>query len=163
MQSNPVNASPTKARPFEAQLSDFEARTARAKAMGGPEKLALRKAQGVLNARERIAHLVDPGTFLETGLFGTSTRPESRDRSPADGKVSGFAKVDGRDVALVSNDFTVMGASSAATNGRKIGHLKQAATKCGLPMIFFGESTGARMPDVMGAVSAGRLSASVRT
>lgn len=144
-----------KTQPFAAELSDFEARSARAKAMGGPDKLARRKAEGVLNARERIDYLVDPGSFLESGLFATSTRPEMRDRSPADGKVAGFAKVDGREVALVSNDFTVMGASSGASNGRKVGHMKEVAKKNGLPMVFFGESTGARMPDVMGAVGMG--------
>jgi acetyl-CoA carboxylase carboxyltransferase component len=52
---------------------------------------------------------------------------------------------------VVSNDFTVMGASSATVNGRKVGHVKDLATRRGLPMVFLGESTGARMPDVMGA------------
>ena len=142
-------------QPFARELAEFEARTGRAKAMGGPDKLTKRKAEGVLNARERINHLVDPGSFFESGLLATSTRPEMRDRSPADGKVAGFAKIDSRDVAVVSNDFTVMGASSGASNARKIGHMKEVAMKRGLPMVFLGESTGARIPDVMGAVGMG--------
>lgn len=105
----------------------------------------------MLNARERIDWLADPGTFLETGLFATSNRPEARDRSPADGKIAGYVKLDGRDVAVVSNDFTVMGASSSSVNTAKVGHVKGVATRRGLPMVFLGESTGARMPDVMGA------------
>lgn len=144
-----------KARPFAAELAEFETRTARAKGMGGAAKLAGRKAEGLLNARERIDYLVDPGSFLETGLFATAPRPEVRDRSPADGKVTGFAKIDGRDVALVSNDFTVMGASSSAINSRKMGHVKDVAKKNGMPMVYFGESTGARMPDTMGALGIG--------
>ena len=130
-------------------MSTYDARKARALAMGGPEKLARRKTQGVLNVRERVARLLDPGTFIESGLFGAS--PADPGRSPADGKVAGFGRIDGRDCAVVANDFTVMGASSAATNGRKIGHMKRVATSRGLPIVFLGESSGARMPDHMGA------------
>ena len=139
--------------PFEKELAEFEARRARALAMGGEKKLAERKQQGVLNARERIDYLADDGTFLESGLFAASLRPEARDKSPADGKVAGYAKVDGREVVVVSNDFTVMGASSSEVNISKVGHVKKVATGRGLPMVFLGESTGARMPDVMGAAA----------
>jgi methylmalonyl-CoA decarboxylase subunit alpha len=138
---------------FEKQKAEFEARRAKALSMGGEHKLAERKAQGVLNARERIAVLADEGTFLESGLFAVSRRPEAREKSPADGKVTGYAKIDGREVAIVSNDFTVMGASSSEVNTSKVGHVKKVATTRGLPMVFLGESTGARMPDVMGAAS----------
>jgi acetyl-CoA carboxylase carboxyltransferase component len=130
---------------------EHAARTAAARAMGGEAKLAKLRERGLLNARERIDRLVDPGSFLEFGLFAQSIRPDTRDRSPADGKISGLGRIEGREVAIVSNDFTVMGASSAAVNGRKVGHVKDLATRRGLPMVFFGESTGARMPDVMGA------------
>lgn len=138
---------------YEKELAEFEARRHQALSMGGEQKLAERKAQGVLNARERVARLADPGTFLESGLFGVSKRPETRAKSPADGKIAGFAKVDGREVVIVSNDFTVMGASSSDVNTAKVGHVKKVATKRGLPMVFLGESTGARMPDVMGAAA----------
>ena len=136
----------------------YEAMKAKALAMGGPEKIARRRAAGVLNVRERVDKLLDPGSFIESGLFGSSaTRPEDRDRSPADGKIAGFGKIDGRDCAVVANDFTVMGASSSATNGRKIGHIKRVATSRGLPIVFLGESAGARMPDHMGSRGMGSL------
>lgn len=136
----------------DAVLLEYEARRSRATAMGGPEKLAKRKTAGILNARERIAHLCDTGSFIESGLFGTSSsNPADRDRTPADGKIAGFGRLDGREVAIAANDFTVMGASSSATNGRKLGHLKRVATQRGLPMVFLGESSGARMPDHMGS------------
>lgn len=131
--------------------ADYEARRQRALAMGGPAKLARRREQGVLDARERIERLFDPGTFIESGLFATSAVPEDRDRSPADGKIAGFGKVEGREAAVVANDFTVMGASSATTNARKMGHIKRVATQRGMPLVFLGESSGARMPDHMGA------------
>lgn len=126
-------------------------RRAQALAMGGAEKLARRKQEGVLNARERLDMLLDEGSFVESGLFARSIRPEMRDKSPADGKVAGFGTVDGRRVAVVSNDFTVLGASSSAINGKKIRHVKRAAQHGGMPLVFLGESAGARMPDRMGA------------
>ncbi len=138
--------------PFGRALQAFEEQRAKALAMGGPEKLARRKAAGILNARERIAYLCDPDSFIESGLFGASvSNPADRHRTPGDGKIVGFGRVDGRDVAIGANDFTVMGASSSATNGRKLAHLKRVATQRGLPIVFLGESSGARMPDHMGA------------
>ncbi|MDB5810159.1 MAG: Methylmalonyl-CoA carboxyltransferase [Betaproteobacteria bacterium] len=140
---------------FEEHLKELAARQQRALAMGGEEKLAQRKAQGVLNARDRIARLFDPGTFLESGMLAVSNRPEDRHTTPADGKVGGFGRVNGREAGVLANDFTVKGASSANINIKKLKHLKNTAKKRGVPMVFLGESTGARMPDVMGASSIG--------
>ena len=147
--------------PFEGRRqkieADFAQREAKAKAMGGPEKLAKRAKPGVLNARERIERLFDAGTYIESGLFTTSANAPDRDKSPSDGKIAGFGKIAGREAAVVSNDFTVMGASSGATNGRKIAHMKRVATERGLPLVFLGESSGARMPDHMGSRGMGTL------
>ncbi len=132
-------------------LKQLEEKNAEALAMGGKQKLAERKAQGVLNARERIERLTDPGSFIETGRLARSHRAEVRHKTPADGKVAGFAKIAGREVALVSNDFTVLGASSSVINMKKVRHVKQVACKRGMPLVFLGESSGARMPDRMGA------------
>lgn len=137
--------------PFAPLLEEYAARRDKALAMGGPEKLAKRKEQGVLNARERLDYLLDPGSFVESGLFATSHRPEVREKSAADGKVAGFGTIDGRKVAVISNDFTVLGASSSVINGKKMKHIKDIANARGLPLVFLGESTGARMPDRMGA------------
>ncbi len=119
--------------------------------MGGPEKLAKRKAEGHLNARQRIDYLLDKDSFIESGRFARSNRPEAKHKTPADGKIAGFGKIHGREVGLVSNDFTVMGASSAVINMKKIKHVKQTATRRGMPLVLLGESSGARMPDRMGA------------
>jgi acetyl-CoA carboxylase carboxyltransferase component len=141
---------------FDDMLDDLKAREEKALAMGGPERLARREAQGILNARSRIDAIIDPGSWVETGLLAISSIvPEDREKTPADGKVAGFAKVDGRMVGLVSNDFTTKGASSSLTNMKKIGHVKRVATERGFPLIFFGESSGARMPDNMGAKGMG--------
>ena len=137
--------------PFEELIRQLKEKTAEALAMGGPEKIAKRKAEGHLNARERIDYLVDPGSFIESGRLARSNRPEVKQKTPADGKLAGFARIEGREIALVSNDFTVLGASSSVINMKKIRHVKQVACKRGLPLVFLGESSGARMPDRMGA------------
>jgi acetyl-CoA carboxylase carboxyltransferase component len=140
---------------FEALIKELDERKQRALGMGGPKKLAERKAQGVLNARERLDRLFDAGSFIESGLFAVSNRPEDASSTPADGKVAGFGDIEGRTAAAVANDFTVRGASSATINIKKLKHMKAVSKKRGLPMVFLGESTGARMPDVMGAASIG--------
>lgn len=141
--------------PFDDLLNEMESRKRKALAMGGAEKLAKRKAEGLLNARERVDLLFDPGSFIESGLYTVSNRPEDKDTTPADGKVSGFGRIDGREAAMVANDFTVKGASSASMNIKKLKHMKIVARKRGIPIVFLGESSGARMPDVMGASSIG--------
>ena len=132
-------------------IDDLKRRRAKALAMGGEDKLARRREQGHLNARERIDALFDPGSFVESGLYATSNLPQARDRTPADGKITGYGRVEGRNVAVVSNDFTVMGASSAVTNTKKIRQMRDVANRRGIPLVFLGESSGSRMPDRMGA------------
>jgi methylmalonyl-CoA decarboxylase subunit alpha len=135
----------------EEKLAELERRRAIALAMGGERKLEARRNSGVLNARERIDYLLDDGSFLEAGLHAYSIRPETRDKSPADGKIAGYGKVEGRPVALVANDFTVLGASSAQVNMKKMGHMKKTARERRMPLVLLGESSGGRMPDRMGA------------
>lgn len=140
------------------KISDYESRKAHALGMGGPEKLARRKATGILNARERIAYLTDEGSFLESGLFGFSSgNPADRDSTPADGKIAGYGRINGREATIVANDFTVKGSSSSLTNGKKIAQMKRVATQRGIPAVWLGESSGARMPDTMGAKGMGSM------
>lgn len=142
----------------EKSLSELEKRQAGAMTMGGEPKLAKRAEAGILNARQRIDLLVDAGSFSESGLLAeSSTRPEDRGKTPADGKVSGFGEIDGRPIGVVSNDFTVKGASSSSTNAKKVSHIKRFSKQRGFPVVFLGESTGARMPDHMGSRGMGTL------
>lgn len=132
---------------------ELYARRERALQMGGEAKLDARRAAGVLNARERLDHLLDTESFSEIGLLAHSARPEDRDSTPADGKIAGFGRIDSRRVAVVSNDMTVKGASSSWVNARKIAYVKECATRNGMPLVFLGESSGQRMQDAMGAQS----------
>lgn len=121
-------------------------------AMGGEEKLKARKAEGKLNARERIDYFFDPGTFIELGLFTHSAAPGMAARTPSDGKIIGCGRVEGRPVGVVANDLTVMGASSSPINMKKIDYLRAVSCEKGMPLVFLGESAGSRMPDSMGAM-----------
>lgn len=136
---------------FEELIHELAARRRKSLNMGGEAKLAKRREQGHLNARERLAALLDLDSFVESGMLAASHLPHMRERTPADGKIAGYGQMNGRNVAVVSNDFTTLGASSSVTNGKKIRHMREVATKRGMPLIFLGESTGARMPDRMGA------------
>lgn len=136
---------------FEEMLDDLEKRRQKALKMGKPEVLKRMKDAGLLNARERLDYLLDKDSFIESGLLATAARPEVRDKAPADGKIAGFGKIDGRMVGIVSNDFSVMGASSALNNLKKMKHVKDTGSKRGFPLVFLGESSGSRMPDRMGA------------
>jgi len=92
----------------ETLLAELDKRRSHARRMGGEQKLAKRKERGQLNAEERLQALVDPGSFIETGLLGASgVFKDDEARTPRDGKIVGFAQIDGRDVALVVNDFSV--------------------------------------------------------
>lgn len=142
---------------------EYEERREKALAMGGKAKLDRRRNAGILNARERLDYLLDKGSFLESGLFATSARPGDRDDTPGDGKLCGYARIDGREAVVIANDFTVKGASSAATNMKKIAQMQRTATERGLPMVFLGESSGARIPDNMGGLGMGNLLANSPT
>ena len=142
----------------EDLLAELDRRRKQAQRMGGAEKLAKRKSRGQLNAQERLELLVDPGSFMEVGLLGASSfSKEEEARTPRDGKLVGFARIDGRDVAVVVNDFTVAGASTGATNSKKMGHVRRVATEKGMPFVHVGESTGARLPDAMGSRGMGTM------
>lgn len=136
---------------FESRMIAFREKKKAALEMGGEKKLALYKEKGLLNARERLDAVLDEGTFQEVGLFSHSDQPAMAGKSPCDGKVCGFGKIDGRPVIAMSCDLTVLGASSAGVNGKKVGYCKRMSCERGLPFVFLGEAGGARMPDIMGA------------
>jgi acetyl-CoA carboxylase carboxyltransferase component len=137
--------------PFEKELKELEKRKASALQMGGAAKIKKQHDKGRLTARERIDQLVDPESFLEVGMLNHSDVSGMEEKTPADSKVGGYGKIDGRRVVVVSNDFTVLAATSSRIAGRKEGELKALAARRGHPVIYFGEAGGARMPDIMGS------------
>lgn len=136
---------------FEDQISDLAARRETALAMGPAPRHEKRREAGVLSARERVALMVDPDSFAEWGLLARSMHPADADRSPADGYVSGAARIDGREAVIHAADFTTLGASTSAIGDKKFHHAKANAKKNGVPLVLLNECAGSRIPDIMGA------------
>ena len=143
--------------PHEKILAELDRRRAAAARMGGAEKLASRKKRGQLSAEERLTALVDDGSFMELGLLGASAFDADADVTPRDGKITGFGRIDGREVGVVICEFTTKGASTSTTNSRKMGFIRKTCTERGLPFVHVGESTGARLPDAMGSKGMGQM------
>ena len=111
---------------------------------GGTEKAHAKNAeQGKLFARERIALLVDEGSFSEDGRFANAMDATL----PADGVVTGTATVDGRPVALMANDSTIKAGSWGARTVEKIIRIQEVAMRQRIPMLYLVDSAGARITD----------------
>ncbi len=137
-------------------LDELAARETRAREMGGADKLERQRGKGRMSARERIAALLDPDSFDEHGLLAHSDLPEAADKTPADGKVTGFGAIDQRQVYVAADDVTVMaGAGGRVGVGKQLKGMAYAAQK-GYPCVCLGDAGGARVPDIMG--SAGMMS-----
>jgi acetyl-CoA carboxylase carboxyltransferase component len=142
---------------FIKQLETLKKKKDNALLMGGTEKIKKRHSQGKLTARERMDRLLDPDSFFEIGMLNCSDVPDLKDNTPADSKVSGFGKINGREVVVIANDFTVLAATSSRIASKKEAQLKTVSEQKGLPLIYLGESGGARMPDIMGSKGLGSI------
>ncbi|MFV2021822.1 acyl-CoA carboxylase subunit beta [Micromonospora sp. LOL_023] len=111
---------------------------------GGAEKYhAANAGRGKLFARERVDHLVDAGSFVEDGRYANALA----DGLPADGVITGTARIDGRQVYLMANDSTVKAGSWGARTVEKIIRIIERAYDAGLPMVYLVDSAGARITD----------------
>ena len=119
--------------------------------MGGSDKLSKMADEGNRTIREHIDGFLDAGSFREIGTFSTSIRPDQRSKTPGDGKIGGHGTVDGRPVAVFGDDITVYRGSSSIVGTRKEHRLYERAMAMGTPIVHFGETGGARIPDTMGA------------
>lgn len=119
---------------------------------GALEKL---HALGKLSARERLDLLLDPGSFVEMGMLGSSRHPDLRDRTPADGVVVGHGTIDGRVVYVTSDDSTVLGGTRGRVGEAKTARVRAAALAHGAPFIALMEAGAARVQETFGAMAAG--------
>lgn len=123
---------------------------------GGQEKIDNQHAKGKLTARERIELLVDEGSFEEIDMFVKHRSKDfgiDKQQYPGDGVVTGFAKINGRPIALFSQDFTVFGGSLSEAHAEKIVKIMDMALKLGIPIVGLNDSGGARIQE--GVVSLG--------
>lgn len=117
---------------------------------GGPQRTAAQRAKGKLTARERIETLLDPGTFVETGMFVTHRAAGlgmEQSYPLGDGVVTGSGKIDGRPVYVFAQDFTVLGGSVGEAHAQKIARLQDLAHQNGAPLIGINDSGGARIQE----------------
>lgn len=132
------------------KLADFYARREHSFAPSGEAAIGKQHARGKNTARERIDMLLDEGSFVEfdalarhrTTAFGMEAK-----KPLGDGLVSGYGTVDGRLVAVYSQDFTVYGGSLSQVNGEKIVKVQKFALKNGCPVIGINDGGGARIQE----------------
>ncbi|MFN3871924.1 MAG: acyl-CoA carboxylase subunit beta [Ignavibacterium sp.] len=135
---------------MKEKFDELEKRKAESLLGGGKDKIEAQHKKGKLTARERIEILVDEGSFEEIDMFVKHRATNfglDKVNYPGDGVVTGFAKIDGRPVALFSQDFTVFGGSLSETHAEKIVKIMNMAMKAGIPVIGLNDSGGARIQE----------------
>ncbi len=130
-------------------LDDLAARTERARAMGGPEKLARQAERGELDARARIEAFLDPGSFREIGTFVGNQAETEGSPTPADAFPAGFGRLEGRPVIVGAEDFSVMGGSIGLGAADKRYRLTQLALQERVPLVFILHGAGHRMTNAL--------------
>jgi len=130
---------------WSAELEEGARRRELAARMGGEERVARQHANGRLTVRERIAHLLDPGTFREVGaLTGSATYDESgelKDFTPTN-FVTGQGRIDGQRIVVAGDDFTVRGGAADASISEKQVLAERLAGEMGMPLIRLIDGTG---------------------
>src|ERR1700694_4498862 len=138
-------------------VEDLTARRSRALGMGGPGLADGQRSLGKLPVRERIALLLDPGSFVEFGQLADSMDPvlaEQRGYFAADGMVAGVGEIDGRRGAVCAYDFTVMAGSMGAVGEHKTERMRELALRQRIPIVWLLDSAGARIQSSSGSTFA---------
>jgi len=138
------------------KLKDLRERKSAALLGGGKQRIDDQHKKGKLTARERVELLIDEGTFEEIGMlvqhrsydFGMETQ-----KYLGDGVITGHGRINGREVFVYSQDFTVFGGSLSEAHAEKICKIMDMALKVGVPLIGLNDSGGARIQE--GVVSLG--------
>ncbi|MEI2777417.1 MAG: acyl-CoA carboxylase subunit beta [Tetrasphaera sp.] len=138
------------------KLADLKRRVAEVANAGSLGAVEKQHAKGKMTARERIAMLLDEGTFIEMDKYArhrSNQFGQEKHRPYGDGVVTGYGQVDGRTVAVFAQDFTVFGGSLGEVFGEKIVKVMDFAMKIGCPVVGLNDSGGARIQE--GVVSLG--------
>ena len=144
-------------KPDSAPLRQLREMRERALQGGGSRRIEQQHASGRLTARERLALLLDAGSFQELGALATHNVSDfglEQQRYPGDGIVTGFGKINGRRVAVFAHDFTVLGGSFSEVQSRKICRIQDLALESGIPLIGLNDSGGARIQEGVRSLAA---------
>ena len=131
-------------------LEELETRRAKARLGGGQRRIDAQHAKGKLTARERIELLLDEGSFEEFDMFVAHRCVDfgmEKQKYPGDGVITGWGTINGRQVFVFSQDFTVLGGSLSETHAQKICKIMDMAMKVGAPVIGLNDSGGARIQE----------------
>ena len=135
---------------IQDKLDELKRRKAQAALGGGQRRIDAQHQRGKLTARERIAILVDPGSFEEFDslvMHRSSDFGVDQQNYPGDSVVTGFARIDGRSVCVFAQDFTVVGGSVSEVAAEKICKIMDLALKTGVPVIGINDGGGARIQE----------------
>ncbi|WP_273785172.1 acyl-CoA carboxylase subunit beta [Brucella intermedia] len=131
-------------------LEQLESRRAEARLGGGQRRIDAQHAKGKFTARERIEVLLDDGSFEEFDMYVTHRCVDfgmEKQKVAGDGVVTGWGTINGRQVYVFSQDFTVLGGSLSETHAQKICKIMDMAMKNGAPVIGLNDSGGARIQE----------------
>ena len=131
-------------------LQELEDRRAEARLGGGQKRIDAQHAKGKLTARERIEILLDEGSFEEFDMFKTHRCIDfgmEEQKLYGDGVITGWGTINGRQVYVFSQDFTVFGGSLSETHAEKICKVMDMALQNGAPIIGLNDSGGARIQE----------------
>lgn len=139
-----------------SRLDELKQRSRLAEEGGGKARLEKQKAAGKMTARQRIEFFLDDGSFEEFDKFVVHRSTDfglDKQKFPGDGVITGHGLVDGREVFVFAQDFTVFGGSLSETHAEKICKVMDLAMKVGAPVVGLNDSGGARIQE--GVVSLG--------
>ncbi|MEU8624238.1 acyl-CoA carboxylase subunit beta [Streptomyces sp. NPDC048669] len=137
------------------KLADLQRRTREATHAGSARAVEKQHAKGKLTARERVALLLDEGSFVELDEFARHRSTNfgiEKNRPYGDGVITGYGTVDGRPVCVYSQDFTIFGGSLGEVYGEKIVKVMDFALKTGCPVIGINDGGGARIQEGVAAL-----------
>ncbi|MHB8875073.1 MAG: acyl-CoA carboxylase subunit beta [Myxococcaceae bacterium] len=140
-------AETTEKDPLRARLKKLEQL---AELGGGADRIAKQHEAGKLTARERLELLLDPGSFSELDKFVTHRATDfgmAGKKILGDGVVTGYGTVEGRQIFVFAQDFTVFGGSLSGAYAQKICKIMDLATRVGAPVVGLNDSGGARIQE----------------
>jgi acetyl-CoA carboxylase carboxyltransferase component len=143
-------------RSIEELCEELKAKRASAFAGGGEKAVAKQKEKGKGTARERVAQLLDPGTFVEIDELVTHRCTNfglEKTKPLGDGVVTGWGTIEGRKVFVYSQDFTVLGGSLGEKHADKICKVLDMALEMGCPVIGVNDSGGARIQEAVDSLN----------